>query len=279
MKSFADKLAPVLVCSAIGFAVCFSMFCPTAKMTVGEVLGVAEVHAQDPMPTPAAPKLVLPVTVSGDVGAFVTVTAETNGSQVRWVGVTPGLNVFPAELLKDSRSTVVTASREGSYTLLAYTAINNVPSQPALMQVVIGKPAPPPGPEPKPDPDDPNPPPPPGPLPDGKFKFAKLAYDQATKIPAASRAKAGPLAENYQSMADSFRAAIAAGAAPSIQEGLSSLKERNRVTLGSDITAWGNWGVAWAEKANSHNADGSLKTAADYAEAWAETAAGLKAVR
>jgi hypothetical protein len=271
MKNLLNKLATVLIVSVCGFLIALATTCQIDQAMLRTVAG--EAYAQEPDPTPVAPKLVLPVTATGDVGAFIAVTAETNGTQVRWVSMTPGLNVFPAELLRDSRSTVVTASREGDYTLLAYTALGNVPSQPSVMHVIVGQPVPPePGPGPGPTP-------PPSPLPDGKYKFAKLAYDQATKIPAASRAKAGPLAENYQALADSFRAAIAAGATPSIPEGLASLKERNRVTLGSDITAWGNWGVAWAEKANGHNADGSLKTAADYADAWAETAAGLKAVR
>lgn len=237
---------------------------------------VGSLHAQEP--TPAKPKLTLPASVTGEAGAFIKVEADTNGQQVRWVALTPGLNVFPADLLRDSRFTVVTATREGSYTLLAYTAINSVPSEPVTMQVIIGSP-PTPGPAPGPDPP-PGPNPPPGPAPDvPDNKFSQLAYKEAMKIAAGPRAKAGALAENYEAMGNSFKSAIAAGARPSIQEGLNSLKQRNRDTLGQEITSWGNWGVAWAELATEANGDGTLTTAEQYAEAWLMTGAGLRAVR
>jgi hypothetical protein len=104
----------------------------------------------------AGPPPELPAEVKGDVGAFVRVPAKTEGKSVRWVALDAGLNVFPAELLKDSRTAVVTAPVAGRYRLLAYTAQGDEPSDPAICVVVIGVPPPPdPPPQPPPDPSDP----------------------------------------------------------------------------------------------------------------------------
>lgn len=113
-----------------------------------------------PLPTPpppippAGPTLTLPAEVKGDPGAFVRIAATTNGREVKWIAVTPGLNVFPAEMLRDSRSTVVVASAEGRYQLLAYTALDGLPSDPATTTILIGSAPPPqpPGPAPPPVP-------------------------------------------------------------------------------------------------------------------------------
>jgi len=103
-----------------------------------------------------APTITLPEVVKGDVGAFIRLSVQTNGKEVRWVAVTPGLAVFPAELLKDSRTTVVSSAVAGEYLVIAYTAVGDVPSDPATARVVIGRPAPPPAP---PAPEPPTPPP------------------------------------------------------------------------------------------------------------------------
>jgi hypothetical protein len=59
-----------------------------------------------------------------------------------------GLNLFPVELLKDSKTCVVTTTIEGRYRVLAYTATGDNPSKPAITLVIIGSP---PAPEPEPD--------------------------------------------------------------------------------------------------------------------------------
>jgi hypothetical protein len=112
-----------------------------------------------------APKVELPAEVAGDVGAFIPVRSITSGEQVRWYAVTAGLNLFPADMLKDSRSTVVTAAKPGRYDLIAWTAVDGVPSEAAKCVVVVGNapvppppgPGPGPGPDPQPDPTDPIP--------------------------------------------------------------------------------------------------------------------------
>lgn len=104
----------------------------------------------------ADPAVKLPERVKGDVGAFVQVPADSAQKEVRWLSPDPGLNLFPAHLLKDSKTAVVTAPRAGSYRLYAWTAAGDVPSEAAVCVVEVGTPpAPPPGPTP------PTPPPPP----------------------------------------------------------------------------------------------------------------------
>ncbi len=105
------------------------------------------------------PEVLLPDTVKADVGAFIPVTAQTKGEVVRFVALDPGLNVFPANLLSDKKSTVVVATKSGKYRLLAYSSVNNVPTSPAFTTVVVGdvpgpgpNPVPPPGPGPNPGP-------------------------------------------------------------------------------------------------------------------------------
>lgn len=106
------------------------------------------------------PAVKLPAEVRGEVGAFVRVPADSTGKEVRWFAADKGLNVFPVELLRDSRTAVVTAQAPGRYRLVAYTALADVPSLPAECVVVVGEAPPvPPGPTP------PGPTPPAPPLP------------------------------------------------------------------------------------------------------------------
>ena len=115
-----------------------------------------------PSPTPPLlPSLELPEVVTGKTGTFIKITAVTNGTHVRWKAISDNLAVFPGEMLVDSRSTVVTSSAAGDYELLAYTALNDIPSDPATTIVrITGPPAPvpPPGPQPGPLPPPPVPP-------------------------------------------------------------------------------------------------------------------------
>ena len=108
-------------------------------------------------------ELLLPDTVKADVGAFVPITAITKGEVVRFVSLDPGLNVFPSNLLSDKKSTVVLATKNGKYRVLAYTSINNVATAPAFTTVIIGN---------NPDPN-PNPPTPIPPDPNVKDPFAE----------------------------------------------------------------------------------------------------------
>ena len=94
--------------------------------------------------------LTVPDKVQGDVGTFIKVPATTTGTQVRWVALDRGLNVFPVELLKDSKTAVVTSNAAGTYRLLAYTSDKDGPSDPAICNVTVGDPVPPTPPTPPP---------------------------------------------------------------------------------------------------------------------------------
>lgn len=96
-------------------------------------------------------KVTLPKEVAADPGTFAVVKAETDCSSLRWVALDPGLSLMPPELLRDTRSAVVMAGKPGRYRLLAYGALKDQASEPAIVVVVVGQ-APPPGPDPGPGP-------------------------------------------------------------------------------------------------------------------------------
>jgi hypothetical protein len=95
-----------------------------------------------------AQQINLPPEIHGMPGAFISIPSATDGKQVQWVVLDKGLNLFPVELLKDSKTCVVTTTIEGRYRVLAYTAAGDNPSKPAITLVIIGSP---PAPEPEPD--------------------------------------------------------------------------------------------------------------------------------
>lgn len=103
--------------------------------------------------------ITLPETIKGEPSVFIPITAVTKGEIVQFVPLDSGLSVFPSNLLTDRKTTVVVASKAGKYRVLAYTAIDNKPSSPAITTLIVGNP----GPDPLPP--NPVPPTPPGPMP------------------------------------------------------------------------------------------------------------------
>ena len=106
----------------------------------------------------AGPLLTLPKEVKGEPGAFLRVVAETPGKVVKWRPVDAGLNLFPVDLLKDTKVAVVVALKPGRYRLQAVTALADEPSDIVETTVIVGDapdpgPDPGPGPQPKPEPD------------------------------------------------------------------------------------------------------------------------------
>ena len=98
------------------------------------------------------PSLKLPQEIKGLPGQFIAIRAETDCKAVKYVALDSGLNVFPSALLADPKSTVVTSVVQGKFRLLAYTAMGDQPSEPVVVSVVIGNPAPlPPAPPSPPD--------------------------------------------------------------------------------------------------------------------------------
>jgi hypothetical protein len=99
-----------------------------------------------------SPSLLLPKEVKGDIGGFITVAADTNCGEVQWYAIDAGLNLFPVHLLRDSKIVVVTSSKPGTYRLLAYGALGDKATPPAVCVVIVGQSPEPPTPEPKPEP-------------------------------------------------------------------------------------------------------------------------------
>ena len=149
----------------------------------------ADSHLLRQTPTPAYVKL--PAELKGEPGTFIRIPAETNGTAVRWYAVDAGLQIFPAELLRDTKTAVVVALTKGRYRVLAWTAVGGDPSEPAVCVVVIGDAPPvPPGPTPPgPNPPGPTPPDPsPAPIPAAGLRVLIVFESaEATKLPPAQQ--------------------------------------------------------------------------------------------
>ena len=91
----------------------------------------------------ADPTITLPLEISGQPGEFITIRPQTTGKVVRFVAIDAGLNLFPSDLLADKTVTVANCVQPGRYRVLAYTALGDVASPPAITTVVIGGIAPP----------------------------------------------------------------------------------------------------------------------------------------
>jgi hypothetical protein len=68
---------------------------------------------------------------------FVTISTNLSGDIVKYVTLDAGLSVFPSELLADKKKTVVVAAKNGVYKILAYSAKDNVPSDPVIINLII----------------------------------------------------------------------------------------------------------------------------------------------
>lgn len=121
--------------------------------------------------------LKVPPKVEGATSEFIKITAETPGSTVKWKVIDPGITLFPMELLKDTKTAIVMASRPGTYRLFAVTALKEDVSDIAVVQVIIRGDTPP-GPQPPPTPP---PPPPPPDTPLVKELRAAFAQDGGSK--------------------------------------------------------------------------------------------------
>lgn len=133
-------------------------------------------------PDPALPNISIPKELTGDVGQFIEVKSTTNGKQVNWAVLNQqGLNLFPMDLLKDSKTAVAVAQKEGIYYLHAWTALGDIPSELQTCKITIGKPIPPVPPTPIPVPPGPIPPVPPQPIPPTPTptKLSVLFVDEA----------------------------------------------------------------------------------------------------
>jgi hypothetical protein len=127
------------------------------------VFFASSVYAVDPPSVPSE--------VKGSVGDWIRVPAISK-NPVQWYSADKNLKVFPPELLRDSKTAVVTATKAGRYKLLCWTAEGGEPSPAAEIITVIIDDSGPTPPEPKP------PVPPTPPTPDaGFYADLKRLYD------------------------------------------------------------------------------------------------------
>ncbi len=110
------------------------------------------------------PKLTFPARLQGLPGSFIVVKPiQIDGKSVKYFTPSPGLNLFPADLLSDKTATVATANLPGKYLVYGYTALGDIPSDPASIEIIIGDPGPTPFPPKPPAPNPPDPDPTPSP--------------------------------------------------------------------------------------------------------------------
>lgn len=153
--------------------------------------------------TALAQQVSLPVELKGAVGSFIVVTAQTDETVVKWYSVDPNLNLFPPQLLRDSKIAVVTALVPGRYRLLAVSAKGDTPSDFAACTVVIGDAPLPPTPVP-PSPPGPTPPNPPQPPPPTPVSAQRVVYviresgEQGTQFADLVSAVRNPTTTTYQ---------------------------------------------------------------------------------
>ncbi len=100
----------------------------------------------------ASPTLTVPETVKGEVADYIKVTAKTDGKVVKWFPLDKGLKLFPIELLKDTKTAVVSSALAGKYRLMSITALADELSDPQIttVEVTNGEVVPPKPPDPKP---------------------------------------------------------------------------------------------------------------------------------
>jgi hypothetical protein len=136
---------------------------------------------------PATPTLKMPAEVKAQPSTISELRADTNGKTVVWVVLTPGLSVRPV----DGGRTLLFTGPAGRYECIAYTALGDVPSDPARCVIVIGDVPPNPGPNPKP----------PDPPPDVLRTKLKAAFTADGATPEAKREQVKDLAALYRAAA------------------------------------------------------------------------------
>ena len=121
--------------------------------------------------------------------------SQTNGKKVVYAAISPGLFIFPPGLLKDEKVTVVWAPMPGRYKVHAVTALADIPSEFATIEVVVGTP-------PAPIPVPPNPPAP-NPVDDPVLEILRPIWGALNEPDKES--KRDRLAKAYADMAEVYR--------------------------------------------------------------------------
>jgi hypothetical protein len=85
----------------------------------------------------AIPSIKLPAEANGQPGRIVRLTAETAAKHVRWYLVSEDADLVP---FPEGKVALFSAPKAGRYTVLAWTAAGDVPSDAAKCVVVVGDP-------------------------------------------------------------------------------------------------------------------------------------------
>lgn len=83
--------------------------------------------------------ITLPPEIKTESGKFIIITAQTKGDEVKFVPLSDGLQILDRTLLKDPKSLVVVANKNGSYKILAYTQVAGKLSDPAFTEIKVGE--------------------------------------------------------------------------------------------------------------------------------------------
>lgn len=137
--------------------------------------------------------------IKAQVGDWIVLKAITDCPIVHWRAVDRGLKIAPPELaLKDTRMTLATAAKAGTYRVHAVCAKGDVPSKIIEFKVIVEADDPEPGPGPQPVPPKPPVPPPPD---DPLLAKLKLAFAGDPGAPADKLKWAQALSGFYTAMA------------------------------------------------------------------------------
>jgi hypothetical protein len=89
--------------------------------------------SSDPPPLVVSPAVTLPAKIEARPGRLTLIKAQTNGRVIKWVSMEDSADVLPYL----DNSCIFCAAVPGVYRILAYTALGDVPSDPALCTVTV----------------------------------------------------------------------------------------------------------------------------------------------
>ncbi len=119
------------------------------------------------------PLVDLPKEVKAKSGRMIRLVVKTNGKVVKWANPSDDCDLieFP-----DGKTAIFSAAIPGRYRVIAYTALGDIPSEPAVCTIIVGEvPTPP-------VPPGPNPPTPPGPVDPLTAKLQKAFDADASEL-------------------------------------------------------------------------------------------------
>lgn len=173
--------------------------------------------------------------IKAQVNVPVTLVPKTTGTVVRYVLDTPGLVVFPSDQLRDPRNLVFWASAPGTYVLHAYTAVDNIPTEPEYVTIEVeGLTPTPPGPGPSPGP---QPGPQPGPTPGPSSDLTKRAQTALGAVALDANLKnqtQRALAKGYQQLYSQ----VMAGGVTTNEEAFEAFTQANANAVGGLLASW-----------------------------------------